>query len=100
MVKMLQVFIGQGILERAAMQVECDHISRRESRLRHVGQEEFVDQASTFNADTRLLLRGRMGRHYDPAALPRRSHSQIRAVVEGAHEATFRAAELLIGRQV
>jgi hypothetical protein len=41
-----------------------------------------------------------MGRHYDPAALARRSHSQIRAVVEGTHEATFRAAELLIGRQV
>ena len=92
--------IGEGILERAAMQVECDHISRRESCLRHVGQEEFVDQASTFNADTRLFLRGRMGRHYDPAALPRRSHSQIRAVIEGALRGDFPGGELLIGRQV
>ena len=41
-----------------------------------------------------------MGRHHDPAMLSMRSHRHIRAVVEGAHQLTFRAAEVLIGRQV
>src|SRR5260221_5563322 len=97
---LFRVFIGQSILERTAMQVERDHIGRRESRLRHIGQEEFVDHSCTFDADTRLLLGGRMGRHHDPAALLCWPYSYVRAVVEGAHEVTFRAAELLIGRQM
>lgn len=41
-----------------------------------------------------------MGRHHDPATLPIRSHRHKRAVVERAHQVTFRATELLIGRQV
>jgi hypothetical protein len=41
-----------------------------------------------------------MGRHHHPAALSRRPHRHIRAVVEGAHQLTFGARELLIGRQM
>jgi hypothetical protein len=41
-----------------------------------------------------------MSGYHDAAALPLWSYRQVRAVVEGALEATFRAAELLIGRQV
>src|SRR5260370_42680511 len=37
---LLQVFIGEDILQRSTMQGECDHINRRESPLLQVGQEE------------------------------------------------------------
>jgi len=41
-----------------------------------------------------------MGRHHHTAPLPIGSHRHVWAVVERAYQFTFRAAELLISRQV
>jgi len=97
---LLQVFIGQRVFTRTAMQGERHHIGCCESGLWEVGQAEFVDHASALDTGTRFLLGSRMRRHHAPAALPRWPYLHVRAVVEGAHAVAFRAAELLIGRQV
>jgi hypothetical protein len=94
------VFIGQRVFTRTAMQGERHHIGCCESGLWEVGQAEFVDHASALDTGTRFLLGSRMRRHHAPAALPRWPYLHVRAVVEGAHAVAFRAAELLIGRQV
>jgi hypothetical protein len=97
---LLAILIAKGRFKGTTMQIQRHDIGSGEGSLRELRQEQLVDQADAFNADTRLLLRGRMGRHHDTAALPARAHSHIRAIIEGAHQATFRARELLIGGQV
>jgi len=93
------VFIGQGGGVSPTMQIEGDDIGRGESALGQ-SSEEFVDQARAGEADAALLSGGRMSRHHHAAPLSRWPHRHIRAIVEGAYQLTFRAAELLIGRQV
>src|SRR5712692_1868672 len=83
------ILIGKGWFKGPAMQVEGDHIGSRESVLRQAGEKEFVDEARAGEANPALLSVRRMGRHHDPAALPRRPHRHIRAVVEGALPSHF-----------
>lgn len=97
---LLLVFIGKHRFKGATMQVECHHIGGGECVLREMGEKEFVDQARAGEAHTALLSVRRMGRHHHAAPLPIRSHRNVWAVVECAYQLTFRAAELLIGRQV
>jgi hypothetical protein len=63
------ILISQGILESASMQIERHHIDSRDSLLGELGQEEFVDDSLTGDADPALPLRGRMGRNHNPAPL-------------------------------
>jgi hypothetical protein len=65
-----------------------------------MGEKEFVDQTRAGEAHAALLSVRPMGRHHHAAPLPIRSHRNVWAVVERAYQLTFRAAELLIGRQV
>ncbi len=82
------------------MQVECHHIGGGERLLRQLGEKEFVDHALAGVTDAALCLASRVGGHHDAAAVALWPHRDIGAVVELPHQATFRAAELLVGRQV
>src|SRR2546429_9806845 len=82
------------------MQVECHHIGGGERVLRQMSEKEFVDDAIASVTDA-ALFRGRwMGGHHDTATHPLWPHSDIGAVVELPHQATFRTAELPFCRQV
>ena len=95
---LLLVFIGQHWFKGPTMQVECHHIGGGERVLRKMSEKEFVDDAIASVTDA-ALFRGRwMGGYHDAAAHALWPHRDIGAVVELAHQATFRAAELLIGR--
>src|SRR5216684_7290122 len=97
---LLLVFIGKHRLKGATMQVECHHIGGGERVLREMGEKEFIDNALAGVTDAALFLGSRVGGHHDAAAHALRPHRDIGAVVELSHQATFRAAELLVGRQV
>ena len=97
---LLQVFIGQGIFKGAAMQIQGHDITRRERVLRQLRQEEFIDDASTGNADPALRRPGGMGRDHHSAPESRRPDGYIRAVVKGAYHLAFRSAELLVWGEV
>jgi hypothetical protein len=84
---LLQVFVGQSVFKRAAMQIQRQHIGSRKGALRHIGQEEFVDHAGAGHADPTLGCPGRMGRHDDPAPHALWPQRKIRTVREGAHHA-------------
>src|SRR6266567_3106449 len=97
---LLLVFIGQERFKGATMQVEGHHIGGSERVLRQMAEKEFVDHALAGVTDA-ALFRGRwMGGHHDTAAHALWPHSDIGTVVELAHQTTFRATELLVGRQV
>jgi hypothetical protein len=70
------------------------------ARLSQSGEEQLVDDPVTCEANAALRLACRMGRHYDAATQPLRSHSHLWAVVELAHQGAFWARELPISRQV
>src|SRR2546421_2807443 len=96
---LLGVFIGERIFKCAAMQIERHHIGSGESSLRQRRQKQFVDDSITFDAHSMLSRSCWMGRHHDATALPVRTHCHLRTVIEGAHQSTFRTAELLIWRK-
>ena len=96
---LLQVFVGQSVFKRAAMQIQRHHIGSRKAALRQIGQEEFVDHAGAGHTDPTPGCPGRMGRYDDPASHAFRPQREIRTVVEGAHHPAFRMGELLIGRK-
>jgi hypothetical protein len=50
--------------------------------------------------DAALCLGSRVGGHHDAAAHTLWPHRDIGAVIELSYQPTFRAAELLVGRQV
>jgi hypothetical protein len=91
---LLQVFIGKRVFKAAAMQGEGHDISSSESVLWQLRQEQLVDDAFALDSDPAFRRACRMGRHHDPALLSRRPHRQVRAVVEGARETTFRMRKL------
>jgi hypothetical protein len=97
---LLLVFIGQQRGVSSTMQVEGHHIGGGERVLRQLGEKEFIDHAIASVTDAALFRGLRVGGHHDAAAAALRSHSDLGAVVELAHQAAFPAAELLIGRQV
>src|SRR6266566_7072116 len=96
---LLQVFIGQGVFKRAAMQIQGHHIGSRKGALRQTGQKKFVDHAGAGHADPTLTGRCRMRGDHDPAGLLRRTESQVRTVVEGTADPTFWMLEVLIWRK-
>jgi hypothetical protein len=63
-------------------------------------EKEFIDDALAGVTNPALFLGSGMGRHHDTAAVALRPHRDIRTVVELAHQATLRTAELVVGRQV
>ena len=79
---------------------ECHHIGGGERLLRQMGEKEFVDHALAGVTDAALFRGRRMGGHHDTAVHALWPHSYIGTVVEPPHQTTFRAAELLVGRQV
>jgi hypothetical protein len=97
---LLLVFVSKLWLKGATMQVECQHIGGGERVLREMGEKEFVDHALAGVTDAALCLASRVGGHHDAAAHAIWPHRDIGAVVELPHQVTFRAAELLIGRQM
>ena len=94
---LLLVFIGKSRGVSPTMQIERDDIGGSERLLRQVREEQLVDDALSGEADATLLLGSWMGRHYNAKAEPCWSHRHVRAVVERAHQPTFRVCELLIG---
>ena len=100
MVKMLLIFIGKHRFKGPTMQVKGHHIGGSERVLRHMGEKEFVDQALAGDAHAALVSVRWMGGHHHTAPLPIGSHRNVWAVIERAYQFTFRAAELLISRQV
>ncbi len=90
------IFIGEGIFKRAAMQIECDHISSGEGFLWQRRQEQFIDEPISFNTHPMLFRSRGMRCHHDATALLTWTHWDIRAVIEGTDVCTFRTAELLI----
>jgi hypothetical protein len=82
------------------MQVQFDDITSGKRLLRQGGEEEFVDDARTRDANPALLCAGRMSRYHYAAVHTLRPHRHIRTVVEATHDLAFRALLGLIGRQV
>jgi hypothetical protein len=68
--------------------------------LSQAGEEEFVDDALSREANPALLFVGRVGRHHHAARHARRPHRHLGAVVEAAHHLTFRTLLKLIRWQV
>src|SRR6266699_3154886 len=97
---LLLVFIDKQRLKGPTMEVECHDIGGGERVLRKLGEKEFIDNALAGVTDAALFLGSRVGGHHDAAAHALRPHRDIGAVVELPHQAAFRAAELLVGRQV
>jgi hypothetical protein len=82
------------------MQIPRDDIGSGERFLRPVCDEKFGDDALASDADPAFHWPCGMGRHHQAAAATRWPYRDIRAVVEGAHQSTFRAAEVGIGGEV
>src|SRR5690348_8658038 len=72
------------------MQIQLDDIRGSEPLLWQIREEEFVDYAFTCHANRTLLSALGMGCHHHAIQHPRRSNWYLRAVVETAHESTFR----------
>ena len=96
----LLILVRKRGLEGPSMQIQRDDIGSGERFLRYVCEEEFVDDACTYDADTAFHWPFGMGRHYHTAATPLWPYRDIWTVVEGAHQGTFRAAEVGIGGEV
>ena len=83
-----------------AMQIQFDDIGGGACLLRQVGEEEFVDDTSTRDANRTLLFRGGMGGHHHMAAHAIGSHRDLWAIVEAADHLAFWALLELIWRKV
>ena len=94
------VLIGERRFKGPTMQIQRDDIGSGEGLLRQFRQKHLVNDPIALDANPVLGRPSRMGRHHNAAALPARAHRHVRAVIERADQATFRARELLIGRQV
>jgi hypothetical protein len=94
------VFICQNRLEGTTMEIQFDDIGGGKRLLRQIGEEEFVDEARTRNANRTLLLANGMGRYHHAARHTERSHRYLRTIVEAAHDLTFRTLLELIRGQV
>ena len=97
---LLLILVGESIFKGAAMQVKGHDVSRSESVLRQLRQEEFIGDAFTFHSNPTLGCRSRMRGDHDPAELTFRANRQIRTVVESAAGPAFRMGEVLVWGQV
>jgi hypothetical protein len=85
------------------MQVERHHIRGGKDALGQIGQEEFIDDSVTDEPDLAflfLLCRGWVSGHNDTNERPVWLQALVWTVVKCAADPAFRAAEVLIGRQV
>ena len=84
------VFVREHRLKRAAMQIQGDHISRRERACWQGGVEQLVDDLATRSANGSLgrgcLMRG----NDDPCAWTGWRKSEIREVKESSNRFLFR----------
>jgi hypothetical protein len=81
------------------MQIEFDHIAGGLCLLRQGGEEEFVDDARTRNANPTLLFASWMDRYHHTTLHPCRPNRHLRAIVEAAHQLAFSAMLQLIWGQ-
>jgi len=86
----LLIFVGKRRFKGAAMQVQFDHVTGGKRLLRQVGEEEFVNNACTRDANGALLLGGGMGGHHHAAEDAERSDRHVWAIVEGALDLALR----------
>src|SRR5713226_3371928 len=94
------ILICQSRLKGATMQIHFDDVGSGKPLLRQLGEEEFVDNARTRDANWALLVASWMGRHHHPARHTLGSYRHLWAVVEAAHHLAFRALLELIGGQM
>src|SRR5579883_733840 len=94
------ILIGKRRLKGAAMQIQLNDVTGAEGTLRQSGEEEFVHDPCTRDADRTLLLPSGMRCHDDTAWHAFGSHWNFRAVVETAHGLAFWTLLELIRRQV
>jgi hypothetical protein len=92
----LLIFVSQRRFKSATMQIQFDDIASREGLLRQRGEEQFVDDTRTREANRTLLVVGWMSRHHHAAPHPLWSHRYRIAVVETADQLAFRALLALI----
>jgi hypothetical protein len=97
---LFSILVSQYWLKGTAMQIQFDHIGGRKRPVWHIGEEEFVDDTRTRDANPALLFASWMSCHHHAAALSGRPHRHIGAVVETAHHLTFRALLKLVGGQM
>jgi hypothetical protein len=83
------VFICQSRLKGAAMQIQLDDIGGGKPLLWQCGEEEFVDDTRTRDANRTLFLAGRMGGHNHATPHALGPYRNLRAIVEAAHDLTF-----------
>jgi hypothetical protein len=81
------------------MQIELDHISRREAFGWQGGEEEFGDDPITRHSDGAGGCSGGMGGDNDSTWMSLRSDRQWPAIKQSPADATLRVGKLLIGRQ-
>jgi hypothetical protein len=84
----------------AAMQIQFNDIAGGEPLLRQSGEEEFVDDAPSREANRTLLLARRMGRDDQAAQHAFRADWHGWTVIEATHDLAFWALLLLIRRQL
>lgn len=83
---LLNILIGKNGFKSAAMQIQFHDVGGREALLRPTGEEEFVDDAFSRDANPALLFACRMSCHHHAAMDALRPDWHIRAVVEAAHD--------------
>jgi hypothetical protein len=93
---LLQIFISKRTLERSPMQIEIDHIGRRERSLWQRGVEQLVDHFATCDTDFRTGLSSRMCGNDDPQAWSGGRKREIREVKERSTRSRFGMARLLV----
>ena len=82
------------------MHIQFDHIARGECPLREGGEEEFVHDACTRDANRTLLFARGMRCHDDTVPRAIWSHGDLWTIVEAAHHLAFRTLLDLISRKV
>jgi hypothetical protein len=92
----LLIFIRERWLKGSAMQIQLNDIRGNERLLRQVGEEEFIDDTRTREANRTLLFASGMRCHHHATQHALRPDRHSRAVVEAAHDLTFRTLLELI----
>jgi hypothetical protein len=82
------------------MQRERYDIGCRKGLLRQFREKQFVDEPIAFDANAVFCRAFGVSCHYETAVRPVRTHYHVRAVIERTDQVTFRARDLVIGRQV